>query len=103
MSNYAEEAMFDKNSSDNTERRDEHFFTCIMCGSHSLEEVMLNCTVSTDVVGLGISRNSHNLDLDLDYGDCTHADPSEIFYQCGECGNRVGIDEVVAIARGTQL
>lgn len=56
-------------------------FCCPKCGHNIAEEVMLDCCVSNEVVGVASSGD------ELEYGTCGEIDGGYIArYQCQSCG-----------------
>ena len=54
-------------------------FTCPKCGSHRLEEVLTDCTVSSEILDMGPGG-------DLEYGEANNDGGCVDRYQCLNCG-----------------
>ena len=61
-------------------------FTCPNCKNHSLEEVMSNVSVASEI-------STIRSDGDIDYGEQTNEDGSVSQYQCMSCGYIIGQEE----------
>lgn len=53
-------------------------FTCPDCKNHGIEEIMVNVTVSSEVVGFDGGE--------VEYGEQTNEDGEVDRYQCSTCG-----------------
>lgn len=60
-------------------------FVCKKCGGTDLEEVMINCTVTSKLENL----SEYNGEADFTYGDQENTDGEIDRYQCGSCGEFV--------------
>lgn len=60
-------------------------FTCPQCGNHTVEEVMENVTVSSEVLDL---KEGDGEEL-IDYGEQRNDDGDVVCYQCIHCGHLI--------------
>lgn len=60
-------------------------FTCKKCGSHTLEEVMTDVTVSSSIKGFEILDGF----IDIDYAEQSNEGGEIETYQCLNCGEAV--------------
>lgn len=78
-------------------------FNCPQCGGHRLEEVMVNVTVASRIVGVTVDMNQSNSDAGIRYGDQTNDEGEVDHYQCQSCGHILQDEEQNWICSSTEL
>ena len=64
-------------------------FTCPNCGRHTIEEIMANVTVASEIIGISGDDGHH---LEFDYGEQTNEGGEVCRYQCANCGLLIADD-----------
>jgi predicted nucleic-acid-binding Zn-ribbon protein len=67
-------------------------FTCSNCGSHKVEEVMINVTLLSEVIAIE-DNGDDAISVHYDYHNTEHYGGEVCHYQCKDCGKIIANNE----------
>lgn len=89
---------------DKKEAAEDLGFECPKCGGHRIEEILDDCTVTTEVRSVIVSNDSDFVcDYDPEIQTTEGGDYDTIRYQCGNCGEDVSQEQMRDLAKSDEV